>query len=142
MVTVLLTREYAEGFFNSCKDVSLPSANDKAISLFCGRPAKDCTAATLLNYLGNPANGREAFPIKYIIQDRNMTMPDNTTISPLVGKNRPCNATSNSSKSCRVCSCRDCADSCCPGQNPYTQFDPSGHHDYFHSQFRYVCFTY
>ena len=135
-VTVLLAREFTEGLFNSCKDVSLPAANDKAISVLCGTAAKYCTASKLFSYLGNTGNGKTTIPFKYVIQDHNMTMPDNITLSPLVGKNRPCNATSSSSKSCRVCSCQDCAASCCLGQDPYFQFDPKDHHDYFHSQFK------
>ena len=109
-ITVLLTNKYATEFYNSCKNVRMPSSELKAISLFCGRPAKDCTAYKLLSYIGAPSNGRAAFPEQYILQDKPWIAPDKKLLTPLNGNVIPCTkAVSNTSKACL---CRDCFDKC------------------------------
>lgn len=39
-VTYVMTPKFAQDMYVSCKDVQMPSANDKAISVFCGRDRK------------------------------------------------------------------------------------------------------
>ena len=73
--TIVLSPQYAEEFYSSCKDIQFLGM--KAISLFCGITAENCTAQRLLDYMGNIYNGVAPFPIQYVLQDGPWTSPDN-----------------------------------------------------------------
>ena len=124
-----LTNEYATSFFNSCKDVQMPSANDKAISMFCGRKAADCSPFIWLSYMGNTGNGRAPFPINYTLSDSPITK-HNVTFTPLNATNTRCNETFSNDSS--PCSCQDCSLSCSPvpppppPKKPFTIFGLDG----------------
>ena len=111
-ITFLMTDSYATKFYNSCKDVQMPSANDKAISMFCGTKAEDCTPLKWLSYMGNTGNGRAPFMIYYRFQDTEWVAPDNLTLIPLNATNTRCNETYDNTSS--PCSCQDCSLSCAP----------------------------
>lgn len=49
--------------YNACKDVEAPSSNVKALSLMCGREAKDCNATNWIQYMFNKDNGQIPFTI-------------------------------------------------------------------------------
>lgn len=49
--------------YNACKDVQAPSSNVKALSLLCGKDAKDCNATNWIQYMFNINNGQTPFPI-------------------------------------------------------------------------------
>jgi len=120
-VTYFVTDHYAQSLFDSCKDVQMPSANDKAISLFCGVKADQCTPRKWLDYMGNTGNGRAPFPIGYNFTS-NSFVSNNETYHPLDLDNRRCNETySNSSF---PCSCQDCAGSCAPQPPPPAPKEP------------------
>ena len=134
-VTVVVATQYAEGFFNSCKDVQLPGGLGKAISLFCGTTAKYCNASKLLNYIGDTDNGQAAFLSHFLLQTHNWTSPDNTTLTPLNETVIPCNA---SSKTRPACACSDCPASCsghCIPQHTW-DLELSAQRDSLHTQFR------
>ncbi|XP_062596314.1 NPC intracellular cholesterol transporter 1-like [Saccostrea cucullata] len=114
-VAYYLTNEYAQGMYNSCKDVQMPSANEKALSIFCGRPAAQCTAQSWLTYMGSTANGHTPFGINFVIGDNNVTVADNSTHNstyvPMNYTITPCNM---QYKNRSACSCQDCETSCAP----------------------------
>ena len=110
-----VTPNFAEAMYNSCKDVQMPSANDKAISVFCGTKAEYCTPQKWLAYMGDKGNGRAPFPINYTFTEVPIVW-HNVTQTPLNISNTRCNETySNSSL---PCSCQDCAISCLPVPPP------------------------
>lgn len=49
--------------YNACKDVQAPSSNVKALSLLCGKEAKDCNATNWIQYMFDINNGQSPFPI-------------------------------------------------------------------------------
>lgn len=109
-VTYYLTDEYAQGMFNSCKDVQMPSANEKALSVFCGRPAEECSAEAWLTYMGSIDNGHTPFGIDFVIGDRNVTTSNGTYV-PMNYTITPCD---KRYKNKTACSCQDCETSCAP----------------------------
>lgn len=94
-ITYFMAEEFAWGMFNSCKDVQIPSANDKAISIFCGTKAKDCTPQKWLSYNGDVYNGNAPFPVEFRIQNTNWTSPNKTVLVPISHKTVPCDQTTN-----------------------------------------------
>lgn len=70
----VISRDFTYGMFNSCRNVKLPSAGDKALSVVCGRSAKYCTPESLLNYLGSTSNGNTPFDISFTISNKNVTI--------------------------------------------------------------------
>src|SRR5690242_4305008 len=42
-ITYAITEEFAQGMFDSCKDVLMPSSTSKALSLLCGQYGDQCT---------------------------------------------------------------------------------------------------
>lgn len=56
--------------YNACKDVEAPSSNVKALSLLCGKDAKDCNATNWIQYMFNINNGQTPFPIDPIFSGK------------------------------------------------------------------------
>ncbi|KAL3891661.1 hypothetical protein ACJMK2_003913 [Sinanodonta woodiana] len=111
-ITYVMAEEFAWGMFNSCKDVQMPSANDKAISIFCGTKAESCTPQKWLSYNGDISNGKAPFPIEFKIRNSNWTSPNKTVLVPQSHKMIGCNETINNNS--LPCSCQDCQASCSP----------------------------
>ncbi|XP_052763831.1 NPC intracellular cholesterol transporter 1-like isoform X1 [Mya arenaria] len=107
----LMTNKYVDDFYDSCKDVQMPSSNDKAMSILCGRPAKDCTPSTWMAYMGSTGNGQAPFPIIYNFTDKAVVYK-NETYNPLNMTNVRCNETVTNDT--QACSCQDCQVSCAP----------------------------
>ena len=61
-----LSHDFAVGMFNSCRDVQMPSANERAISLLCGHTADQCTPQNWLDYMGNTANQQTPFTVNSV----------------------------------------------------------------------------
>ena len=101
------TNMYADGLYNSCKDVQMPSTNGKALSVMCGRK-EGCTPLIWLSYMGNINNGHAPFPVMYNLTDQPFNL-GNRTINPLNVSNLGCNETHGNDS---TCSCQDCAASC------------------------------
>lgn len=49
--------------YNACEDVQAPSSNMKALSLLCGKDARDCNATNWIQYMFDINNGQTPFPI-------------------------------------------------------------------------------
>jgi hypothetical protein len=41
--------------------------NERALSIFCGHPAKECTIQKWLDFMGDPPNGHTPFMTNYTI---------------------------------------------------------------------------
>ena len=114
-VNYYVTHQYAYGMYNSCKDVQMPSANQKAISVFCGTTAEKCTPPGWLTYMGATSNGHAPFDIYFHIeQEKNVTV-NGTVVLPMDYQTTPCDK-SYANKS--ACSCQDCEYSCAPVPPP------------------------
>lgn len=110
-VGYLITHEFANGMFNSCKQVQMPSGNEKALSIFCGHPAADCTIQKWLDYMGDTSNGHTPFKINFTITtDEPWIDPTtNITYTPMNVATTNCNETALNRS---ACSCQDCKASC------------------------------
>ena len=102
-VAVSLSRDFAYGMFNACKDVQSPSSNQLALDVMC---AKDpCTPQAWLNYMGD-AKIKSPFQINFNITDTPYApVPHQHDIYPLNLTTTPCNES---------CSCQDCKAVCTP----------------------------
>ncbi|KAK3087273.1 hypothetical protein FSP39_003937, partial [Pinctada imbricata] len=110
-VNYYVTHQYAYGMYNSCKDVQMPSANTKAISVFCGTTAEKCSPPVWLTYMGQTANGHAPFDIYFHIgYEKNITV-NGSVVLPMDYQTTPCDK-SYANKS--ACSCQDCESSCIP----------------------------
>ena len=96
-----MTEEYKERFYDSIKDVSLPSANMKAIVALCG--SAKCDHNKLFRFLGD--NSLTPFPIEYTPDIPPNT--DNGTIIPLPVTELK-NCWEKESEDSWLCSCQDC----------------------------------
>ena len=99
-VDVVVSPKYAQALYDSCKEVQIPSANDKAMSIFCGRRAEDCTPFVWLNYMGNTGNGQAPFTINYINSTTPWHSAGGQTLIPFYEQTKRCNetVTSNTDK--------------------------------------------
>lgn len=109
-VMYAMSWDFAQGMFNSCRDVQMPSANMPAIGLLCGHSVEECNATNWLQYMGNTDNGQTPFPINFTFTDDPFTV-GNTPITPMNASVTPCWQGLNTSA---ACSCQDCALSCPP----------------------------
>ena len=109
-VDYVVSTDFAYGMYNSCKDVQMPSNNQRAIGALCGGDAASCTPQSWLDYMGSTAKNPAApFDIKFYIMD----VPYNDSgdiLTPMNMTIEPCSTT---------CSCQDCSASCGPPPPPY-----------------------
>ncbi|XP_078467452.1 NPC intracellular cholesterol transporter 1 [Lampetra planeri] len=106
-----ISKTFANGMFNSCKDVTSPSSNDKALGLLCGRDAKDCNATNWIEYMCSTSNGQTPFQIDPVFTD--------VPVDPMVPMNVAtlgCNESADDDTG--PCSCQDCASMCGPKPQP------------------------
>ena len=109
-VDYLITHEFANGMFNSCKEVQMPSTNEKALTVFCGHTAAQCTIKVWLDYMGDTSNGHTPFTINFNITDKPWFDPTtNMTYFPMNELTTKCNETALNKS---ACSCQDCKASC------------------------------
>ncbi|XP_072021310.1 NPC intracellular cholesterol transporter 1-like [Amphiura filiformis] len=110
-----LTKQFAEGMYNSCKDVQFPSSNSKVMSLFCGAYGADhCSAERWLGFMGDKANGQTPFQIDFTIVNKTNPVP-----APMIAMNMsiyPCSEGIGNLTA--PCSCQDCVASCPPAPPP------------------------
>lgn len=108
-VDCLVSPSFANGMFNSCKNVQMPSANERALGILCGKTADQCTPQNWLDYMGGTANGQTPFQINFHLGNSSKVFPQ---LEPLSAKIIPCSqALTNDTN---PCSCQDCADMCTP----------------------------
>lgn len=101
-VNYLLSNYFADGMYESCKDVQMPSNNQKAIGVLCGKDASQCTPQNWLDFMGNHEYHNTPFQINFNLSDVPVTFP-NGTLNPMNDSIVPCNES---------CSCQDCRASC------------------------------
>ncbi|XP_029017485.1 NPC1-like intracellular cholesterol transporter 1 [Betta splendens] len=106
-----INASFAEGAFQSCKNVRIPATGDFAIGTMCGRyGAKLCTAQRWYDFQGDSSNGLAPLDIDFqLIKDGDTTvLPEG--VVPYNGTALKCNETTPSGG--EVCSCQDCQESC------------------------------
>jgi Niemann-Pick C1 protein len=115
-VDYYVSEDFSYGMFNSCKDVQMPSANQKALDILCGMPAAQCTPQKWLNFMGDTSNGHTPFKIKFTI-DNHPRPPagSNITIIPMNVTYTKC---SEGAFNKSACSCQDCPVTCVPLPTP------------------------
>ncbi|OWF43470.1 Niemann-Pick C1 protein [Mizuhopecten yessoensis] len=111
-VNYVMSKDFAFGMYNSCKNVEMPSANELALNMFCGRTADKCTPYNWLQYMGETSNGHTPFEIDFYIQDVPWVSPStNKSTVPMNSTITPCNKKYQNQS---ACSCQDCEASCAP----------------------------
>ncbi|XP_057713324.1 NPC intracellular cholesterol transporter 1 [Corythoichthys intestinalis] len=110
-VQYYIGQTYANAMYNACRDVQAPSSNVKALSLLCGRAAKDCNATNWIQYMFNIDNGQTPFPIIPIFSD----VPVSGYI-PMNNKTYDCSEGLDDGSG--PCSCQDCTKTCGPKPVP------------------------
>ncbi|CAH1772331.1 unnamed protein product, partial [Owenia fusiformis] len=104
--------DFANGLFDSCRDVQMPSSKAKAIGVFCGTDANKCTAKKFLTFMGTSSYA--PFNINFNLTNNATTDGPNGTyrMIPLNQTVHPCNLPLNNKSS--PCSCQDCEAQCSP----------------------------
>ncbi|KAK2895141.1 NPC intracellular cholesterol transporter 1 [Channa argus] len=102
---------FANAMYNACQDVQAPSTNVKALSLLCGKDAKDCNATNWIQYMFNIDNGQTPFSIVPIFSDVPVS-----GYTPM--NNRTYNCTEVLMDGSGSCSCQDCTKACGPKPVP------------------------
>uniref|UniRef100_A0A3B4UUQ6 Niemann-Pick disease, type C1 n=1 Tax=Seriola dumerili TaxID=41447 RepID=A0A3B4UUQ6_SERDU len=110
-VQYYIGQTFANAMYNACKDVQAPSSNLKALSLLCGKDAKDCNATNWIQYMFDINNGQTPFPIIPIFSD--VPVSDYT---PMNNKTYAC--TEGLEDGSGPCSCQDCTNACGPKPVP------------------------
>ncbi|XP_029633427.1 NPC intracellular cholesterol transporter 1 [Octopus sinensis] len=101
---------FANGLFDSCKNVLMPSANMKAITLMCGSYGKHCTAEKWLKYMGDIGNMHTPIGIHFNVTSTPWNVTPQKSLVPMNYSIIPCSSpVSNDTK---ACSCQDCSSSC------------------------------
>lgn len=106
-----LNTRFAEGSFQSCKNVRIPATGGFAISTMCGRyGAKLCTAQRWYDFQGDSSNGLAPLDIDFHLlhDDAVGSLPDG--IVAYNGTALKCNEKIPTGG--EVCSCQDCEESC------------------------------
>ncbi|XP_036374709.1 NPC intracellular cholesterol transporter 1 [Megalops cyprinoides] len=116
-VQYYIGQTFANAMYNACKDVQAPSSNVKALSLLCGKDAKDCNATNWIQYMFDINNGQTPFPIDPIFTD--VPVGDMT---PMTNSTRGCNESLDDGSG--PCSCQDCTLVCGPKPVPPPQPPP------------------
>ncbi|XP_069587304.1 NPC intracellular cholesterol transporter 1 [Ranitomeya imitator] len=102
-------QSFADGMYNACKDVEAPSSNVKALSLMCGKEAKDCNATNWIEYMFNKNNGQIPFTITPVFSDEPFLQ-----MIPMNNGTKGCNESVDEDGA--PCSCQDCTPVC--GERP------------------------
>eukprot|EP00066_Takifugu_rubripes_P008881 XP_003975414.1 PREDICTED: Niemann-Pick C1 protein [Takifugu rubripes] len=110
-VQYYIGQTFANAMYNACRDVQAPSSNVKALSLLCGKDAKDCNATNWIQYMFDTNNGQAPFPITAIFSDVPVS-----GYTPMNNKTYAC--TEGLEDGSGPCSCQDCTDACGPTPVP------------------------
>ncbi|XP_032869590.1 NPC1-like intracellular cholesterol transporter 1 [Amblyraja radiata] len=102
-------RHFADGSFNSCKDVRIPATGGLAISPMCGRyGATLCNTERWLGFQGDSSNGLAPLDINFVLV-ANQT-PVAGGMVPYTGRFWRCDQPVSAQG--QACSCQDCSESC------------------------------
>uniref|UniRef100_A0A8C4F488 Niemann-Pick disease, type C1 n=1 Tax=Dicentrarchus labrax TaxID=13489 RepID=A0A8C4F488_DICLA len=110
-VQYYIGQTFSNAMYNACRDVQAPSSNVKALSLLCGKDAKDCNATNWIQYMFNIENGQTPFPIIPIFSDVPVS-----GYTPMNNKTYAC--TEGLEDGSGPCSCQDCTKACGPKPVP------------------------
>ena len=106
-----LSDTFADGSFQSCKNVRIPATGGFAIGTMCGRyGAKLCTAQRWYDFQGDSSNGLAPLDIDFRLIKKGDTEGIPEGVIPYNGRALKCNETTPSGG--LVCSCLDCQESC------------------------------
>uniref|UniRef100_T1IQG2 SSD domain-containing protein n=1 Tax=Strigamia maritima TaxID=126957 RepID=T1IQG2_STRMM len=112
----LVSEQYTESFFDSCKDVSNPLMGNKALDMLCGPwGAALCTGDRWLTYMGDVSNGFAPFLVNVTYWKEKTVNEHGKTFYP---QNYPIAKCSQQIDNQSACSCVDCEESC-PVPPPY-----------------------
>ncbi|XP_076586683.1 NPC1-like intracellular cholesterol transporter 1 [Chaetodon auriga] len=106
-----LSATFAQGSFQSCKNVRIPTTGGYAISTMCGRyGAQLCTPQRWLDFQGDSGNGLAPLDIDFnlINLEEPFDLPEG--VIPYNGHTLKCNETTTSGAS--ACTCQDCEEAC------------------------------
>ncbi|KAF0046827.1 NPC intracellular cholesterol transporter 1 isoform X2 [Scophthalmus maximus] len=110
-VQYYIGKRFANAMYNACRDVQAPSSNVKALSLLCGKVAKDCNATNWIQFMFDTNNGQSPFPIIPIFSDVPVS-----GYTPMNNKTYAC--TEGLEDGSGPCSCQDCTNACGPKPVP------------------------
>nr|XP_019960969.1 PREDICTED: Niemann-Pick C1-like protein 1 [Paralichthys olivaceus] len=106
-----LSNTFADGAFQSCKNVRIPATGGFAIATMCGRyGAKLCTTQRWYDFQGDSSNGLAPLDIDFKLVNEGDTEGLPKGVVPYNGRALNCNETTPSGG--QVCSCQDCKESC------------------------------
>uniref|UniRef100_A0A3B3VTU7 NPC1 like intracellular cholesterol transporter 1 n=1 Tax=Poecilia latipinna TaxID=48699 RepID=A0A3B3VTU7_9TELE len=112
-----ISSTFAEGAFQSCKNVRIPATGGFAIATMCGRyGSKLCTAQRWYDFQGDTSNGLAPLDIDFRLLKENDTTGVPEGMIPYNGRALGCNE--NTTTGGMACSCQDCLDSCPPVPPP------------------------
>ncbi|KAM8887322.1 NPC1-like intracellular cholesterol transporter 1 [Spinachia spinachia] len=113
-----LSTTFADGSFQSCKNVRIPATGGFAIATMCGRyGAKLCNPQRWYDFQGDSSNGLAPLDIDFQLIKEGQTEGLPTGMIPYSGRALKCNETTPSGG--KLCSCQDCQESC-PKMPPLT----------------------
>nr|XP_057922980.1 NPC intracellular cholesterol transporter 1 [Doryrhamphus excisus] len=110
-VQYYIGQTFSSAMYNACSDVQAPSSNVKALSLLCGKDAKDCNATNWIQYMFDINNGQAPFPILPIFSDVPVA-----GYTPMNNKTYSCSEELEDGSG--PCSCQDCTKTCGPKPIP------------------------
>ncbi|KAK2902348.1 NPC1-like intracellular cholesterol transporter 1 [Channa argus] len=126
-----ISTTFADGAFQSCKNVRIPATGGFAISTMCGRyGAKLCTPQRWYDFQGDSSNGLAPLDIDFRLVKEGGTAELPEGVIPYNGTALKCNETTPSGG--QVCSCQDCQESCPsmppppPPPSPFTLLGTDG----------------
>ncbi|CAN9513446.1 unnamed protein product [Ophioblennius macclurei] len=126
-----LTTSFADGAYNSCKNVKIPATGGYAIATMCGRyGAKLCTSQRWYDFQGDSSNGLAPLDIEFKLMTEGDMSGVPEGVVPYNGKAQRCNETTPFGG--EACSCQDCQESCPsvphppPPDAPFTILGTSG----------------
>uniref|UniRef100_A0A8C6PMS6 NPC intracellular cholesterol transporter 1 n=1 Tax=Nothobranchius furzeri TaxID=105023 RepID=A0A8C6PMS6_NOTFU len=96
-------KTFANAMYNACQDVQLPSTNMKALSILCGKDAKDCNATNWIQYMFTSFIAVSGY-------------------TPMNNKTYAC--TEGLEDGSGPCSCQDCVNACGPKPVPPSPTPP------------------
>ncbi|KAM6965451.1 NPC1-like intracellular cholesterol transporter 1 [Aplochiton taeniatus] len=127
-----ISKTFAEGSFQSCKNVRIPATGGFAVATMCGRyGAKLCTAQRWYDFQGDSSNGLAPLDIDFKLVPEGDTEGLPAGVFPYDGRALKCNETTPTGG--EVCSCQDCQESCpsvpppSPPAGPFTLADADGY---------------
>jgi len=116
-----MTESYANGTFDACKQVSMPSTGQRALDMMCGEWGSSmCSPVRWFRFMGDTAgNSFVPFQINYRMHNTSQEIDSMTPIDPRV---IPCSESPDGIGP--GCSCVDCAVSCPKPPEPEPELEP------------------